>query len=309
VKFAQFCAILFNHVPFLRRHIVNINEVLSDFKLYKQQVPTYGAIILDPSLKKCLLVQGYYAKSSWGFPKGKVNHEEDPLNCAVREVFEETGFDCTDYIRHDSFIEKNIRDTTVRLYVVANVPLATNFQPQTRCEIRAIEWFEINMLPSNRTQPNSNNFFMVMPFLKDLRQQIAKLRRNPEPRAQPTAQLPSMVQFLPQDTKPREQKPTQFFNLYEMIGKAAPDTPVLEIQSLNSEYAVNTDNEETRSPMSIANIFPSSENAANLRSPARKPRPPFMYRTTRWENVSLTINWANLWKEVYHEVNQENCAF
>ena len=55
VKFAQFCAILFNHVPFLRRHMLNISDVLSDFKSYKQQVPTYGAIILDPSLKKVSL--------------------------------------------------------------------------------------------------------------------------------------------------------------------------------------------------------------------------------------------------------------
>ncbi len=35
-------------------------------------VPTYGAILLDPTLEFCLLVQGFWAKASWGFPKGKV---------------------------------------------------------------------------------------------------------------------------------------------------------------------------------------------------------------------------------------------
>ena len=33
-----------------------------------------------------LLVQGFWAKSSWGFPKGKVNEEEVEHNCAQREV-------------------------------------------------------------------------------------------------------------------------------------------------------------------------------------------------------------------------------
>lgn len=31
-------------------------------------------------------MQGYLAKSGWGFPKGKVNEEEAPHDCAVREV-------------------------------------------------------------------------------------------------------------------------------------------------------------------------------------------------------------------------------
>lgn len=37
-------------------------------------------------MTQVLLVQSYWTKTSWGFPKGKVNQDEDPLNCAVREV-------------------------------------------------------------------------------------------------------------------------------------------------------------------------------------------------------------------------------
>lgn len=54
-------------------------------------MPTYGAILLDVSLNYVLLVQGYYAKNSWGFPKGKVNESEASTRCAVREVFEEVS--------------------------------------------------------------------------------------------------------------------------------------------------------------------------------------------------------------------------
>lgn len=32
------------------------------------------------------MVQGYLAKSGWGFPKGKVNEDEAFHDCAVREV-------------------------------------------------------------------------------------------------------------------------------------------------------------------------------------------------------------------------------
>lgn len=39
-----------------------------------------------PCVLQVLLVQGYLAKSGWGFPKGKVNKEEAPHDCAAREV-------------------------------------------------------------------------------------------------------------------------------------------------------------------------------------------------------------------------------
>ncbi len=35
---------------------------------------------------QCLLVQGFWARATWGFPKGKVNEDEAPDVCAVREV-------------------------------------------------------------------------------------------------------------------------------------------------------------------------------------------------------------------------------
>lgn len=64
----------------------SIDEVISTWREYKQAVPTYGAILLNEDLSHVLLVQSYWAKSSWGFPKGKVNQEEEPDRCAVREV-------------------------------------------------------------------------------------------------------------------------------------------------------------------------------------------------------------------------------
>lgn len=63
-----------------------MDEILDNWRQYKQSVPTYGAIILDSDLSHVLLVQSYWTKASWGFPKGKVNEDEEPWTCAAREV-------------------------------------------------------------------------------------------------------------------------------------------------------------------------------------------------------------------------------
>ena len=49
-----------------------MDSILDEWREYKMAVPTYGAILLDESLDYILLAQGFWAKASWGFPKGKV---------------------------------------------------------------------------------------------------------------------------------------------------------------------------------------------------------------------------------------------
>jgi mRNA-decapping enzyme subunit 2 len=65
---------------------------------YKVRVPVCGAIILNKSCDKVLLVRGYKSGSSWSFPRGKINKEEALADCAVRECAEEIGFDITPYL-------------------------------------------------------------------------------------------------------------------------------------------------------------------------------------------------------------------
>ncbi|KAK2518084.1 Dcp2 [Columba livia] len=180
----DFAKAVFNHCPFLLPQGEDVQKVLEEWKEYKMGVPTYGAIILDETLENVLLVQGYLAKSGWGFPKGKVNKEEAPHDCAAREVFEETGFDIKDYICKEEYIELRINDQLARLYIIPGVPKNTKFNPKTRREIRNIEWFSIDKLPCHRNDmtPKSklglapNKFFMAIPFIRPLREWIS--RRN-----------------------------------------------------------------------------------------------------------------------------------
>ena len=117
-------------------HSNQVDAILSKWKLYKHAVPTNGAIILDESMRYVLLVQGFWAKASWGFPKGKVVEEESEMKCAIREVLEETGFDITSLIKEDQYLQVSINEQIIRLYIITNVSRNTKFEPRTRREIK-----------------------------------------------------------------------------------------------------------------------------------------------------------------------------
>lgn len=185
-QFKEFARIIFMNVPFLEQHVIKIDSVIDKWREYKMAVPTYGAILLDEEMDNVLLVQGFWARSSWGFPKGKVNADEDPLVCACREVLEETGYDCRSAISAKDYIELHIQDTLIRLYIVTGVDKKTTFKPMTRCEIKSCNWFKISDLPMTRrdmvtiqsknVKPNA--FFMTIPFIKPLRKWINRRKRR-----------------------------------------------------------------------------------------------------------------------------------
>ncbi|CAG9859008.1 unnamed protein product [Phyllotreta striolata] len=173
----EFAAHVFQHIPYLKSENHKLHEILEEWKEYKLSVPTYGAIILSENLSHVLLVQSYWAKLSWSFPKGKVNEEEDPAHCAIREVLEETGFDISNHLNRDEYFESTINDHLVRLYIIKNIPMTTKFCPKTRGEIKSCNWFAVSDLPTNKKDStpktkigmNANAFFMVLPFVKRLK--------------------------------------------------------------------------------------------------------------------------------------------
>jgi 8-oxo-dGTP pyrophosphatase MutT (NUDIX family) len=73
-------------------------------KVSTKRAPTYGAILCINANKEPLyaLVQGRYT-GKWSFPKGHANEGEQPMECTMREVGEETGIDTLpnpiDYIK------------------------------------------------------------------------------------------------------------------------------------------------------------------------------------------------------------------
>ena len=55
--------------------------------------PKAGVIIFNESLNKVLVVKskGYNRPAKWGLPKGHLENNELPNECAMRELYEETG--------------------------------------------------------------------------------------------------------------------------------------------------------------------------------------------------------------------------
>lgn len=211
----EFTQMIFKHVPFLREHLPNLDAIIESWKEYKMAVPTYGAILLDETLEYVLLVQSFWAKSTWGFPKGKVNEREEPHICAAREVLEETGYDIAALLSKDEYLERQIHDHVTRLYIVTGVPRNTRFSPRTRKEIRGIEWFAIADLPSHKRDQapratlgmNANAFFMVMPFVKSIRKWIFNNRHRKLAPPNGVARPPPSIT----DAEKLQQKQRQYF--------------------------------------------------------------------------------------------------
>ncbi|KAF5197517.1 mRNA-decapping enzyme subunit [Thalictrum thalictroides] len=174
----EFTSLMFNSCAALRPYIAHIDDIYKDFTSYKVRVPVSGAIILDESYERCLLVKGWKAGASWSFPRGKKNKDEEDHTCAIREVLEETGFDVSKKLKMDDHIEVTLGEQRVRLYIIAGVKEDTNFAPQTKKEISEISWLRIDELLSAGNDVisrgcNGIKFYMVGPFLMPLRSWIA----------------------------------------------------------------------------------------------------------------------------------------
>ncbi|KEF55342.1 uncharacterized protein A1O9_08092 [Exophiala aquamarina CBS 119918] len=151
--------------------------------------------MLNENMDEVVLVKGWKKSANWSFPRGKINKDENDLDCAVREVYEETGFDirAAGLVKDEKdmkYIEVTMREQHMRLYVFRGVPKDTYFEPKTRKEISKIEWYKLTDLPtlkksrqhegSGTDQPavNANKFYMVAPFLNPLKKWIAQQRKK-----------------------------------------------------------------------------------------------------------------------------------
>lgn len=156
--------------------------------------------MLNSAMDSVLLVKGWKKSANWSFPRGKINKDEDDLDCAVREVYEETGYDLREagLVPSDEqvkYIEITMREQHMRLYVFKNVPMDTHFEPRTRKEISKIQWYRLSELPAFRkkgqtqTQDgveaavNANKFYMVAPFLVPLKKWIVEQKKKDAQRA------------------------------------------------------------------------------------------------------------------------------
>lgn len=183
---------IFQHCPLMsqwsRYHHMT---AFSEFLAYKTRVPVRGAILLNQEMDEVVLVKGWKKGANWSFPRGKINKGEADLDCAIREVYEETGFDVREagLIKNDDevkHIQITMREQHMRLYIFSGVPRDTHFEPRTRKEISKIEWYKLSELPTLKKNKqhdeglavaSANKFYMVAPFLHPLKKWIAQQKK------------------------------------------------------------------------------------------------------------------------------------
>lgn len=192
----SFCLRIFQHCPLLSAFSAdNHMRAFEEFLQYKTRVPVRGAIMLNETMDSVVLVKGWKRGANWSFPRGKINKDEDDLDCAVREVYEETGYDIREagLVPSDGnvkYIEITMREQHMRLYVFRDVPMDTHFEPRTRKEISRIEWWRLSELPAFRKKGqshvqddgeaaiNANKFYMVAPFLVPLKKWVVEQKKK-----------------------------------------------------------------------------------------------------------------------------------
>ena len=221
----QFCLMIFQHCPLFTGYNDEVfSAAFSEFLAYKTRVPVRGAIMLNESMDAAVLVKGWKKSASWSFPRGKINKDEKDLDCAIREVYEETGYDINaaglvhnrDEVKS---IEITMREQHMKLFIFPRVPMDTHFEPRTRKEISKIQWYKLSDLPAlkktknNQQQQqqhlseeqelskNASKFYMVAPFMGPLKKHIAQLRK------QDTKPKPVVELSIPQ--QPLESVPVQ----------------------------------------------------------------------------------------------------
>ena len=151
--------------------------------------------MLNQEMDSVLLVKGWKKGANWSFPRGKINKGESDLDCAIREVYEETGFDiknaglASNETEEQKSIEISMREQHMRLYVFRGVPMDFEFAPRTRKEISKIQWYKLSELPTLKKikaqqdpqtddlARNANKYYMVAPFLGHLKKWIGQQKK------------------------------------------------------------------------------------------------------------------------------------
>ncbi|KAH9937712.1 uncharacterized protein B0H18DRAFT_971937 [Fomitopsis serialis] len=165
-----FCEILFRTCPPLH-HLANDHDrVFDKFMQYKTRVPVCGAIMLNETWDKCVLVKGWKSSAGWGFRKARsIKKNHDPLRRP--RGLEETGYDLEGQIDPENVFELSIKEQSISLYIVPGVPEDFPLKRgHARKSVYKIQWFRLSDLPTwRRNKSVPGKFYLISPFIGPLK--------------------------------------------------------------------------------------------------------------------------------------------
>jgi len=183
-KFGQ---LVFEHCTLFSSAENDFDRLFEGFKKYRAQIPVYGCILLSSDLSHIVLCKAYGTKT-WMFPRGKQDEQESEMECAIRETYEETGFNAKDYVlTNESSIEKHFDGKKVKMFLVKDVPRDYNFLTQTNYEISKVQFWSIDKLPK-RTFAVKNFIGVLKKMIKQLiSRKLADAQRDAKLKKKQTA--------------------------------------------------------------------------------------------------------------------------
>jgi mRNA-decapping enzyme subunit 2 len=96
-------------------------QLVKYYSQYKSKIPVCGCILLNKDLTKMVLCRNINGEC-WMAPAGKINEGETLAECAVRETYEESGFDATNLIDENQCLPLKIGKKMVHMFIIPNVP-------------------------------------------------------------------------------------------------------------------------------------------------------------------------------------------
>ena len=260
--------------------------------------------MLNEKMDEVVLVKGWKKSASWSFPRGKINKEETDLDCAIREVWEETGLDldAAGLVPEDRKVHSvslTMKQQNMVMFVFRGVPKDTMFEPRTRKEISKIEWYKLDDLPTfrkgkarvddeNGHHPglSANKFYMVAPFLGPLRQWIKQQKKNRNRHSSNLAGPPIMaeeseVDVLPVHVQQRPQTGTDLPEVHQTrpTGFAYPQAVAAQISQpelpIEADHAPahmpQVDTAKSNALLSLLRSKPAAEMRASPQTPLEQP--------------------------------------
>jgi 8-oxo-dGTP diphosphatase len=117
----------------------------------RKQVLSCGGVVWrsHEGHMQLLLVKQFAHKDRWGIPKGHICKDESPEQCAVREIFEETGVHVSLGLTLPEVIASyRDEDKTVMSWLAEVVGPTTPRHDGADSEVADAQWFDIDRLPS-----------------------------------------------------------------------------------------------------------------------------------------------------------------
>ncbi|KAL0226972.1 hypothetical protein P9112_014296 [Eukaryota sp. TZLM1-RC] len=157
-RFFQFAKTIHTVSPTLQQCITNWDKAQKKWAHYNANCARVKLILLNQERSRFLMVKS--TRGNPDFVGGKLNEEETPIDCIIREAEEELGVDVAPFMSEDRHHEHNDN----HFFIGLDFDESTHLSPITKGEISGYEWVEVSKLPQFIVQPPRNAEFLIPVF-------------------------------------------------------------------------------------------------------------------------------------------------